>query len=435
VRSLRPFYFIVAFWGERFRDFLADFCLPTLLSPNNIPCLTGGRRNRFIFCTTPEDWGILQQTPIFSMLARHVEPVLIEVPPAPPGRSACEHMGLGHKLALQMAHRAGAYSVFLTPDLMVSDGTMAAVERHARSGRTVVLTVALRFGEEPLFERLADMGLVNPGERLSQLGRPLSITGREMVAAGVPSFHSETQTYEFNAPYFASLPVACWWRVPGETGIVLHSLSWCPVLLDHSIVEQHDTSVLDWWTIDADYVYRNFGDRPDAYIVTDSDEMMLVSWAPMADRPRRLGRGVVKALPIAGEWAKGAIVRSAMTSGLFDPLKQRIFFSPVRWHAGGIGPAWPVTEAEATRILERFVPELAARARGQTPPAGHSLALGVLTGLARLWMIADDLLAHRTRLSARLRQALRGDRAAISRIARRIRLVVRTIRGTPMSDI
>lgn len=36
---LRPFYFVVVFWGERFRSYLVDFCLPSLLSPHNIPAL------------------------------------------------------------------------------------------------------------------------------------------------------------------------------------------------------------------------------------------------------------------------------------------------------------------------------------------------------------------------------------------------------------
>ena len=31
----RGFYFIVVLWGERFRDYFLEYCLPSLLSPGN----------------------------------------------------------------------------------------------------------------------------------------------------------------------------------------------------------------------------------------------------------------------------------------------------------------------------------------------------------------------------------------------------------------
>src|SRR5947199_10813307 len=96
LRNLRPFYFIVVFWGEQFRNCLVDFCLPTMLSPNNIPVLVGGLGHKFIFCTTSEDWRALYETRIFGLLREYVEPYHIEIPAAPAGRSGCEHMGVGH---------------------------------------------------------------------------------------------------------------------------------------------------------------------------------------------------------------------------------------------------------------------------------------------------------------------------------------------------
>lgn len=448
--GLRPFYFVVVFWGERFRNYLVDFCLPSLLSPHNIPVLPPGGRDKFIFCTTAEDWHALAGTKIFGLLKEHIEPYLIEIPPAPPDRSGCEHMGIGHKLAAQMAFRDKAYGVFLTPDLMVSDGTVSALQRHALAGYKVVLTAALRFGEEPLFENLKAMGVIQEAHQCSESGHPLVITGRQMVEAGLQSFHSQTQRYEWDAKWFANFPAACWWRVPEENGIVLHSLSWAPFLCDYGAVEEHDTSALDTWTMDGDYVYRNFGNSESAYyVVRDSDEMMLVSWAPLSDRPEALVPNPLKGLPVVGEVIKGGILRAAMLSGVFDSLKQRILFQPVRWHSRELTPAWDETEVKAARILRRYLWDLerstgniqAEKLKGRDLPAFdrltgrlRKLILIPPVAVGRVWVVLAHLRDYRHQSSRRLSMALRGDREARVRIMRRIRMFWRLIRGAPMGN-
>ena len=434
----KPFYFAVVFWGETFRNYLVDYCLPSLLAPGNIPVLSGGK-DKFIFCTTSQDWEAMVNTRIFSTLRQYIEPYLVEIPPAPPGKHGCEHMGIGHKLAAQMAHRDGAYGVFLTPDLMVSDGTVAALRRHALVGVRVVLVAALRFGEEPLFQHLTAMGILKKGERPSERaerGTPLAITGRQMAAACLHSFHSETQCYEWDAPYFTNFPSACWWPVDKEDGIVLHSLSWMPFLCDYTAIKRHDTTTLDTWTLDGDYIYRNFGDDPDIYVVTDSDEMMLLSWAPLADRPQSLRPNPIKMLPGIGQLLKGGILRASLLSGIFDPLKQRIFFRPVRWHARALTPAWGETEARTARVLRRYVWDMDSSPVGESSWTTRLWELFLMPVLliARIWRVVAELNQYRSRLAARLFRALRGDREAWGRIARRIGIMFRYIRGAEVKN-
>jgi hypothetical protein len=438
VTELRPLYFIVVFWGERFHRYLTDYCLPSLLSPNNIPVLDG-TRNKFIFCTTAEDWRVLNTTESFLRLQKYIEPCFIEIPPAPQERSGCEHMGVGHKLAAEMAYRDKAYAVFMTPDLMVSDGTVRALCQHASAGVKVVLTAALRFGEEPLFENLKSLGITREGERLSKSGDPLTITARQMVAVGLRSFHSESQRYEWQASYFTDFPTACWWRVPGEEGIVLHSLSWAPFLCDYAANVEHDTSIFDTWTLDGDYIYRNFGDGAGVHVVTDSDEMMLLSWAPLSDRPQSLALSAIKGLPIVGSFIKGSILRAALLSGVFDQLKHRIFFKPVRWHSGDFGDAWSKTEVEAARTLRRYLPDVELSSTiSPTASSGGGLLrkirLDASATFGRIWMVISLLYHYRERLQKRLASALHGDREAWARILRRIQIVWRLVRGAPINN-
>ena len=428
----KPFYFYVVFWGDRFRRYLIEYCLPSLLSPNNLPVLPDGV-NKFIFCTTSNDWEVLGRTQIFSTLQNYIQPHFIEIPMAPPDRSGCEHMGIGHKLATQMAHRDGAYGVFLTPDLMVSDGTVRALRRHAQAGASVVLVSALRFGEEPLFQNLKAAGVLHSPDESSDLRQALVITGRQMVAAGMRSLHSETKRYEWDASYFTNFPSACWWRVPGEEGIVLHSFSWAPMLLDYNTINAHDTTTLDTWTIDGDYVYRNFGNNSNIHVVTDSDEMMLISWSPLEDRPQSLTPNPIKMLPIVGQMIKGGILRASLLSGLFDPLRRCLFFRPVRWHSRALTPVWHATEARAARVLRRYAWDLDASSAHHAHPLWKLFLVPWLL-VARIWIVLAHLSQYRSRLAARLFAALRGDREAWARIARRIGLMLRWIRGAEVKN-
>jgi hypothetical protein len=238
--------------------------------------------------------------------------------------------------------------------------------------------------------------------------------------------------------------------VPEEDGIVLHSLSWAPFLCDYGAVEEHDTSALDTWTMDGDYVYRNFGNSESAYyVVRDSDEIMLVSWAPLSDRPEALVPNPLKGLPVIGDVIKGGILRATMLSGVFDSLKHRIFFQPVRWHSRELTPAWDETEAKAARILRRYLWDLerstvntqTEKLKGRDLPAfdrltGHLRKLILIPPVAvgRIGMVLVHLRNYRHQSSKRLSMALRGDREARVRIMRRIGMFWRLIRGAPISN-
>ena len=84
----RPFYFIIVFWGQAFRNYFLECCLASILSPGNIPALNTSSRSKFLIATRPDDWAALRNAANFKLLERYVEPVFIEIPPCPPGRSA-----------------------------------------------------------------------------------------------------------------------------------------------------------------------------------------------------------------------------------------------------------------------------------------------------------------------------------------------------------
>lgn len=347
--ALRPFYFIVVLWGEQFRKYFTEYCLPSLLAPLNIPVLNNNAHNKFLICTTPDDWTLIQKEHSFVKLKDYIEPVFIEISLPTKNVSSCQHMGIGHKIATNICHQNRAYGIALTPDLLLSNGTLDAVQKQALQGAQIVYCAALRFSEEPFFQGLLNNGFIHPNE----VDRTcMSLTGRELVKLAIPAMHSQTLSYDFETPYFASNAPAVFWRMKKDGGILLHSLSWCPLLLDYGIVTQHDTTALEEWTMDGNYVFLNFKEAKNIYVCEDSDEMMLVSWSPESYNAVVLKPGFFRShFKGLRSYLNGAILRGALENSLFDPLKVKLFPTAVRWHTQDLTPEWDKMGHVAQKLI------------------------------------------------------------------------------------
>jgi len=159
---------------------------------------------------------------------------------------------------------------FFCPDIIYSDGTVAALQLHARDGIDVVFAIGMRFEQEGVLEELEQAHLVLPG-------RPLRISPRDLVAFALEHLHSESKLYEWTVNHYWRTPVTTIWGVPGCRGFVAHSFSWTPLLVNYAAIKQHATDVFDRWTMDATYIYDNFGEDAKVHVVQDSDELMQVS--------------------------------------------------------------------------------------------------------------------------------------------------------------
>lgn len=364
--TLRPFYFTVVFWGAVYRQYFIELLLASMLSPNNIPALNPARKSKFLIVTTKSDWEALQSNGLFNQLKRYVEPVWFEMPfPKPYEQEMHEKMlvmSKGHRQATARAFADRGYGVFVTPDLVLSDGSIAAMERLAEAGKKVVLSVAIRFCQETLLEEMKQQGYFKPGQ-------PLVLPVRDLMRMALQHLHTETLRYEFDAPYFADMPFSVYWRVPNGHGMIIHSLSWAPLLVDYAAIHTHDDSTFENWTMDGDYIHRNFPDPNDVYVVQDSDELVLVSFTKEADLHFDLNAGSQKP-----HWkpyettCKVARIRSLLERSITDPLKRSIFPKSVYLHSGDIDRSWEkkrnMTDqliAEALRpwtIEERFISDV-----------------------------------------------------------------------------
>jgi hypothetical protein len=400
----RPFYFCVVLWGERFREYFLEYCLPSLLAPGNIPSVATRQPSKFLVATRPDDWAAMRTTAIFKRLESHIEPVYVEIPPCPPGRSGCEHMSIGHKLASEISHSNKAYTVFTYPDSMLSDGAIARVQALAREGKQLVVCTLLRSGEEPLLENLRSRNLI-PSESRRDSGNALVLPARDLAWAAINGLHHETLSFNWEAPYFVVRPTGMWWRVPNEDGLVLHCFNWPPLLLDFAAVEKLDTSTLDHWTIDGDFLYRNIGDSRSIYAIDDSDEAFLTSWAPLTEKLESIRQISFLKSEVMRDLIHAAQTRRTYYGPYNDPLRCRLFRRTVRWHSRAVTEAWKPVELKAAQALAGCIDELSDQ---RAAPVRRLLVL-VATSMMAAFEPLILAMMHWDAVRKRLAQILHGN--------------------------
>jgi hypothetical protein len=360
--ALRPFYLVLVVWGEQYRNYFLEYCLPSLLAPSNIPALAGRRPAKYLIATTAEDWGAMRDTAIFRELERHVTATFLELPVCPPDRPYWLQNIVGHKMCCDLIFRDKAYRIFTSPDSVASDGTIARLHELAANGVEVVFKLTVPTAEtKTLFRTFAEMGLL-PAESARDTGIPLVFSGRQLSAALLRSMHQMSAVNEWEAPHFCGYWSTPWWSVPNEEGIVAFGSFWDVLLIDYAAVKQHESSILDERGWDGDYIMKTVGDLHTAYLVRDTDEINFAGWnsLPWTPLPR---------IP-HGELGKGAALRSSFARPSLNSLHRRLAFFPTRIHAGPLSTKWDAIERKALRTLLTWLdaPAGLETMRSELPP-------------------------------------------------------------------
>lgn len=290
---------------------------------------------------------------IYNELSKYLKVEFYNIPNCPKGLSSCIHMGIGHKILTEEAYNHKALAVLLTPDLLLSDETLKFIEYLATKKYEVVLTTALRFGTEPLFKNLKK----NKNLSNHKINRtiPLKITSRELVKSCLKSLHSQTASYEFESDAYSEFPVATWWWANNKKdGMLIYSFSWAPLLVDYSALSSHDTSMMEDWTIDGDYIYKNFPNNK-IYVSRDSDEVMLVSWGSLKIGEVSLNKRKIFKISFFKNYLKSMILANTFENKSIDPLKRKIFIDPAYWHIKDLDSSWNNIEKITKKIILQSV--------------------------------------------------------------------------------
>lgn len=426
----RPIYFFVSLWGVQYRSYFVDYCLPSLLSPNNLRLLQATCGHKFLICTTEDDWRELQQHPIVADLACHAEPTFIAItlPEDSSEAGKFRHMTSTHLLLTEIAHRDRALACQIVPDAMYSDGTIDTILRHAATGAHAVLAMALRMDEEKLFAELRGAGLV-AARSSSEPGQQIVLRPRSVVGLAVRSLYYDNLSYDWDRDDFAYWPCFCLWRVPGRDEFLVHSAYFAYILLDFAAVEQHNTHSFAVASIENSWLSDNFPDPGRVRVLQDSDDAMVLSWTAQPKHlPARQRRRVLRIPLISACW-KGFRLRRMWAAHIAaaDVQKAHNFRYPIRWHVGTCDAVWRATEARANRVMTLFMGDVYEELREKPSLRPWLPILAVWWAGLRLavrWAPLSDRVSSVMRVNlARLRAVCRvlvGDRQQISHIRRRL---------------
>lgn len=344
------FCFMMVVWGERYRTYFSDYCLPSLLAPNNIPCIANKRDSRFAIATTAEDWAELNKLAAFKALRAHIEPVLLELPPFTAADSKMMVMSSGHKKLSNYAFANGRFGININPDSLYSDRTIHALQESARRGVRMVLYPGVRFAFEAAIAELKARGYLDDPP-------VISIPPRVAAGIAVRNPHPFTIACHWDNDCFFEYPVYHYVVDPANSVMIVHTISMGPIMLDYGAISAHRDEIFNTWTLDGDYAHANFGHfdvHAEIEYVDDSDTFMVLGFtpkdednvAPVRVRGGRLLKDFNKGLQLWRVYSDPVVA---------DPLKKRLYLRPVVFHEADLGGEWRTLAARDRRIMEKYV--------------------------------------------------------------------------------
>lgn len=342
-------YIAITFWGESYRRDFLDYCLASLMAPDNIPAIANKADARLLIATRSDDWDAIQSDPIFISAKQHIaiEHIPHEVPLNPPYDRKMLLMSEGHKLLTQRMFEERACGVIVFPDFLFANGAIRRIEQLYAEGRKVAMCLCVRFANEGL---LADV------RRRCPAGQPINLNARELAALAIKNMHSETARLDFDAAMSDRGGVSLFWTVTPGQDVLFHACNWQPILIDYASLKTHDASTFDHWTIDGDYIAKNFADVRDIYVVNDSTELFFCNFATEASVSFSKKAFLPYRLPLLRRLLKVIRARECLERfGILDPVKSYCFHIPIRVQGGSAPEAdWRETERRAAAVIDRI---------------------------------------------------------------------------------
>lgn len=323
-----PVYLSLAVWGDEHVAMFLEFCLPSLLAPGNIPAICRRGGSRFLLHTRDADLATMSRSAAFQLLEQHIEVDVRLVDTN--GEATHGVLTRCHGEALEAANAAGVPLIFLSPDTVWANGSMAAVDRILGSGKRVIfLPPCMRMVKEdaePAMRALiADRGTT----ALSLDSRRLNEFAFGFLHPGMSEFFFERGRGK------ALLPMMLAWATP-DGGLLAHAFHQHPLL----VYPRRDLSGLSE-TIDGEFIAEVCPDPGDHYVVQDSDEMTAIEF---------VSRGVWNIEGFVPKEDSKAVARWAIDSA--SPVHWNLFRHPVRIHTRAIDPsAWVEPEAQAAAVV------------------------------------------------------------------------------------
>jgi hypothetical protein len=319
-----------AVWGEEYTSFLTDLTLPALLSPGNLPALAAALPSAFRIHTTPLDADRIRASAAY----RHLASIMgVEFVPLDWERYPNKHaaMSAANIAEVRAASETTAAVVFVAPDSVWADGSLATVTRAIRAGKRAVLQAGVRLTTASALPEISNR------YRPDATGA-ITIPPRELVRLALDHMHPSCRVLFWDAAGFTGAASNVYWRV-GNIGMVmrcfhLHPLMVFPDRPVHSLAS----------TIDDDLLPLALTRFDDAMIVQNSDDVFHVDLT--VEARCSFSRGL-------GEPARADHLMEFVRYST-NHFHRRFFQYPIRIHTGEGSYGWNEAERASACIARQL---------------------------------------------------------------------------------
>ena len=163
-RAIKQITLLMPVWGYQFIGRFLEFCLPTLLAPNNIPAIARELPCRFVLLSSAADEPVIRSHPAWQKLERHCACEIRSIDDLITQGNHTATITLAFERVLRQSGEAmrDTCFIFLMSDYLVADGSLKTALRRIESGAGAVLAGNFQIIAEdaaPLLRQRLDLEL------------------------------------------------------------------------------------------------------------------------------------------------------------------------------------------------------------------------------------------------------------------------------------
>ena len=332
--SVPEVYLIVnPVWGDAYLERFLKLSLPAQLCAGNVQALPAAR-SRYLIYTHERHFAAIRESDSFRRLEQLIPASLLSLDDLPDPRTnpnPHELQTAAYNRGLRFGRGKSTAFVFLTPDILLADGSFARlVELCERQGKRVVTIASIRMCVEGTIECLDDHRTGTPGE--------LAIPARDLVRHCLNDIHPISAAHIVTARGVRAAQHHYW--PVGTDAFLIHAFHLSPML-----VWPTEPNVTIRGTLDDDFVGRACPDRSAWYTATDTDEICQVEFSTREHKNHIFSE----------HYFSDACLQQFMYLST-NEAHRAMFRTPFRFHASDVDPAaWAPVEARAAEYAAKLL--------------------------------------------------------------------------------
>jgi hypothetical protein len=339
------FRIIIAVWGSHHIDLFFRIALPSLMTSGNLLGFAPYEAELAVY-TRPEDHATVTSHPMLKVLTTFIDVtvwnVLIDEAISSRPDTKYRLMDLMHGLAIDHAAEKDQVMMFLAPDVVFAEGTLAHARSLVQSGKRIVMLPGTRSSRD-----LADalVKCFNPKRRFAML-----VPARDLVAFVNRYPHEQFALRCWGNAKLTEQPSHLYFPVDDE-GFIMRGFHHHPIAL----YPQNWYAKVFGGTVDDMWLTKAVPDEATWHLITDTDDGFVVDINTPAEIPGDAGVEPDDPELHVAKWVEKGT----------DERQRAFARSNVFVHAGEVTERWYEAAQAADAVIDRIL------SRPLLPAASH----------------------------------------------------------------